>query len=494
MRRWNSPPGRESLPVPTGARSIPGSSFAECRELIAKPGLECPDGIHRNTVLFALFGQGELLDFMNTILIVGSGGREHALLKALLRSDRPLCIHSYPGNPGMERDGCMRVDATYESWDGLAEWAQQNGVDLTIVGPEQPLVDGIVDAFHARGLTVFGPTRAAAEIEGSKVFSKNLMKKYGIPTADFATFTDKESALAYLAEVGAPIVVKAGGLAAGKGAVVCDTMEEAENTIADMLERHVFGEAGSTIVLEEKMVGEEASVFALTDGKDYKLLPVSQDHKAAYDGDLGPNTGGMGAYAPAPVVSPDLLKRIEDEIVKPTLKAMVEEDRPYRGLLYVGVMVTDSGPKVVEYNCRFGDPETQAVLPLVECDWYQVFEACAKGDLRNVSWSVRNQSCAAVVLASGGYPGSYEKGKLIDGAEITERNKGNVDIYHAGTALDGGGNLVTNGGRVLAVSAWSDSLREAIRIAYENVENVHFEGRMFRRDIGAKGLVRTEGI
>ncbi len=430
---------------------------------------------------------------MNTVLIVGSGGREHALLKALLRSDRPLCIYSYPGNPGMERDGCIRVDATYESWDGLAEWAEQNGVDLAIVGPEQPLVEGIVDAFRARGVTVFGPSKAAAQIEGSKVFSKNLMKKYGIPTADYATFTDKESALTYLAEVGAPIVVKAGGLAAGKGAVVCDTMEEAEKTVTDMLEKQVFGAAGTEIVLEEKMVGEEASVFAITDGNDYKLLPVSQDHKAAYDGDLGPNTGGMGAYAPAPVVTPELLKRIEDEIIKPTLKAMVEEDAPYRGLLYVGVMVTDSGPRVVEYNCRFGDPETQAVLPLVDCDWYQVFEACAKGNLGEVSWSVKDQSCAAVVLASGGYPGAYEKGKHITGAELTERNKGNVDIYHAGTALDGDGNLVTNGGRVLAVSAWSDSLRKAIEIAYENVENVHFEGKMFRRDIGAKGLVRIEG-
>jgi phosphoribosylamine--glycine ligase len=429
------------------------------------------------------------MDLLSTVLIVGSGGREHALLKAMLRTDRPLCTYAYPGNPGMEQDGCILVDKKINSWEELADWAEENEVELTVVGPEQPLVEGIVDVFSKRGLAVFGPTASAARIEGSKEFAKNLMKKHGIPTAAFETFPDKQGAMAYLEKRGAPIVVKASGLAAGKGAIVCDTMEEAHEALRKVFDDKAFGEAGATVVLEEKMVGEEASVFVLTDGCDYRLLPVSQDHKAAFDGDRGPNTGGMGAYAPAPLVDDALLARIEEEIIKPTLGAMEREGARYRGLLYAGVMITEEGPRVVEFNCRFGDPETQAVLPLVECDWYEAFMACATGRLSEVKWTVKPQCCVAVVLASGGYPGKYEKGKVIIGAEEADHHKETVDVYHAGTKMVDG-KLVTNGGRVLAVSAWGGTLDDAVATAYEHVAKISFEDRMFRHDIAAKGLAR----
>ena len=430
------------------------------------------------------------MDFMNSVLIIGSGGREHALLKALLRSDRPLCLYAYPGNPGMERDGCMLVERKIHSWQDLADWASQNEIDLTIVGPEAPLVEGIVDLFKGNGLTIFGPSKAAAEIEGSKAFSKELMKKYNIPTAAFEVFETKESAKAYLQRVGVPIVVKVSGLAAGKGAIVCDRMEQAEGALADIFDAKSFGEAGTKVVLEEKMSGEEASVFVLTDGKDYKILPVAQDHKAIGDGDIGPNTGGMGAYAPAPVVDSTMLARVESEIIIPVLRAMEAEGRKYQGLLYCGIMLTDHGPKVVEFNCRFGDPETQAVLPLVQCDWYEIFKSCALGKLAATSWSISSEYCVSVVLASKGYPGIFEKGKLISGIDSVECERGNLDIYHSGTSFDLEERLVTSGGRVLAVSAWAETLEEAIATAYESIAGINFEGRTFRRDIGAKGLLR----
>lgn len=430
------------------------------------------------------------MEFMDSVLIVGSGGREHALLKALLRSDRALCTYAYPGNPGMENDGCTLVDKKIESWAHLADWAEENEIDLTAVGPEVPLVEGIVDEFRSRDLTIFGPTQSAARIEGSKQFAKNLMRKYGIPTAAFESFANKNDALAYLNKVGAPIVVKASGLAAGKGAVVCETQQQAEETLAEMFDRKVFGEAGTTVVIEEKMSGEEASVFVLTDGTDYKLLPVSQDHKPIFDGDKGPNTGGMGAYAPAVLVDEALLGRIEREIIKPTLAGMAREGAEYQGLLYAGLMMTAQGPKVVEFNCRFGDPETQAVLPLVECDWFELLSACAQGGLSRVEWTVRKGACVAVVLASKGYPGSYEKGKVITGVDEVEHRNANVDVYQAGTRVNEQGELVTAGGRVLAVSAWADNLYDAVTAAYENVAVVEFEGKTFRKDIAAKGLAR----
>ncbi len=430
------------------------------------------------------------MDFMDSVLIVGGGGREHALLKALLRSDRALCTYAYPGNAGMENDGCMIIDKPISSWEDLAEWAVENEIDLTVVGPEIPLVEGIVDIFRKEDLLVFGPTAAAAQIEGSKLFSKNLMKKYNIPTAAFESFTNKKTALKYLEKKGAPIVVKVSGLAAGKGAIVCDTIEEAKEALVQIFDKKEFGEAGSTVVLEEKLVGEEASVFALTDGKDYKILPVSQDHKAIFDGNKGPNTGGMGAYAPAPLVDETMLKRIEKEVIVPTLDAMEMEGAPYCGLLYAGLMITDVGPKVIEYNCRFGDPETEAVLPLVNCDWFEVFSSCAKRSLASVELNIRPGSCVTVVCASGGYPGKYEKGKVINGVDEAERNKSNVDVYHAGTARNSEDQLVTNGGRVLTLTAWAKTLEEAIATAYENIAYIDFDGSYFRRDIGVKGLAR----
>jgi phosphoribosylamine--glycine ligase len=428
---------------------------------------------------------------MDSVLIVGGGGREHALLKGLLRSDRALCTYAYPGNPGMESDGCTLVDKKFDSWAGLAEWAVENEIDLTIVGPEVPLVEGIVDECAARGLAAFGPSSGAAQIEGSKHFAKSLMKKYGIPTAAFESFTNKKDAAAYLRETGAPVVVKASGLAAGKGAIVCDTMEQALQALEQMFDSREFGDAASTVVLEEKMTGEEASVFALSDGSDYKLLPAAQDHKAIFDGDKGPNTGGMGAYAPAPLVDSRLSGRIVRDVIEPTLDAMAREGLPYRGLLYAGLMMTAEGPKVVEFNCRFGDPETQAVLPLVECDWFEVLKACAEGNLARTSWKVKTGACVTVVLASKGYPGAYEKGKVITGVDRVEHGDAGVDVYHAGTKRNERGELVTNGGRVLAVSAWGDTLHDAVATAYVNVDKIEFEGRQYRKDIAAKGLVRV---
>lgn len=432
------------------------------------------------------------MEFMDSVLIVGGGGREHALLKALLRSDRPLFMYAYPGNPGMENDGCTLVDTQVKDWNELAEWAVKNEIDLTVVGPEVPLVEGIVDIFRKRGLVIFGPTKKAAQIEGSKSFAKKFMKKNGIPTAAFEVFNNREAAVAYVKKQGGPIVVKASGLAAGKGAMVCETVKEAIDALDDMFDKKVFGDAGTTVVIEEKMTGEEASVFVLTDGKAYKILPVSQDHKRIGENDSGPNTGGMGAYAPCLLVDKKMLSRIEEEIIAPTLEGMRKEGMPYQGLLYVGVMVTEDGPKVVEYNCRFGDPETQAVLPLVSCDWFDAFCACATGNLASVKWMVRPEFCVAVVLASKGYPGKYEKGKVINGIDKAEGSKSNVDAYHAGTALNNLGQFITSGGRVLTISAWAESFSDAISEAYEAIAEIKFEGKTFRKDIAAKGLARQK--
>ena len=428
------------------------------------------------------------MDFMNSVLIVGSGGREHAILKALLRSDRPICLYAYPGNPGLERDGCMLVEKPISNWQDLADWASENEIDLTIVGPEGPLVEGIVDVFKKEGLAIFGPSEAAARIEGCKAFAKDLMKKYQIPTAAYEVFDNKTAALQYLDKKGAPIVIKVSGLAAGKGVMVCDTLGDAQNALNEIFDKKTFGTAGTQVVIEEKMIGEEASIFIITDGKNYKILPVAQDHKAVGDGDTGPNTGGMGAYAPAPIVDDILMQRVEKEILVPVLKAMEKEGCLYQGLLYCGIMITSEGPKVVEFNCRFGDPETQAVLPLIVCDWYEVFMSSAKGRLVTSNWQIQSGYCVAVILASKGYPGAFEKGMVITGLEDAEHARSNLDVYHSGTALDDNDCFITNGGRVLAVSAWADTLSDAIGLAYEGVAEVDFDGKLFRRDIGAKGL------
>jgi phosphoribosylamine---glycine ligase len=432
------------------------------------------------------------MEYMNSVLIIGSGAREHAIVKALLRCDRPLCMFAYPGNPGMEGDGCTLVTSKINGWDDLADWALQNEIELTVVGPEIPLVDGIVDIFRKRNLSIFGPSLKAARIEGSKSFAKQIMKKYNVPTAGFEVFTEMEKAILYVKKKGAPVVVKADGLAAGKGVSVCETAEEAEAAIRAVLEKKIFGEAGSSVVIEEKMEGEEASVFVLTDGKSYRVLPVSQDHKRALDGDKGPNTGGMGAYAPSLLVDEDLLAVIEKKIIVPVLDGMKKEDSVYRGLIYIGIMVTGDGPKVVEFNCRLGDPETQSVLPLVECDWFDVFKACSAGtgELSTKTITIREGFCVAVVLTSKGYPGKYAKGLPITGIEKAEALNGSVDVYHAGTAVNEKSKLVTGGGRVLTVSAVANDLRVAVDMAYKAADKIKFEGKTLRMDIAAKGLRR----
>ncbi|HEX2612354.1 MAG TPA: phosphoribosylamine--glycine ligase [Fibrobacteria bacterium] len=420
------------------------------------------------------------------ILVIGSGGREHAIALKLSQSARRPALLFAPGNPGMAGLGtCHPVAA--DDVPGLLALALAEKPDLTVVGPEVPLVKGLVDVFEANGLTVFGPSAAAARLEGSKAFSKDFMARHGIPTAAFETFRDYEAARKYLDKTGAPVVVKASGLAAGKGAVVCLTMDEAYAALDSMLgPGAVFGEAGSEVVIEEFMEGEEASVFAVCDGERFALLPTAQDHKRAYDDDKGPNTGGMGAYSPAPIMTPALLEQTRREVIDPTLKGMRDEGCPYKGVLYVGLMLTSKGPKVVEYNCRLGDPETQCVLPIHDGDLAELFLGAAKGRIDAAAPGQVNGSAAVVVVASGGYPGAYKNGLRIEGIEAAERVTG-VQVLHAGTRMKDG-ILETAGGRVLGVTGRGATLREALDAAYAGVDHVRFEGMHYRKDIGKKGL------
>lgn len=424
------------------------------------------------------------------ILVLGGGGREHAIALKLSQATPSPELLFAPGNPGMAALGtCVPLAA--DDIPAVLDLARREAVDLTVVGPEIPLVKGVVDAFQAAGLAIFGPTAAAARLEGSKAFSKNFMARYGIPTAAYQTFTSLEPARAFLEKTGAPVVVKASGLAAGKGAVVCMTLTEAREALDSMLGPDaVFGEAGREVVIEEFMDGEEASVFAVCDGERYVLLPAAQDHKRAYDGDKGPNTGGMGAYAPAPLMTPALLDQVCREMVEPTLAGMRAEGCPYAGVLYVGIMVTGQGPalapKVVEFNCRLGDPETQCVLPLYDGDLADLFLKAATGRIAASASPAPRGSAAVVVLASGGYPGSYRNGFPITGTTEAEALPG-VQVLHAGTKRKDGF-LVTAGGRVLGVTGRGASLKEALDIAYMGVSKIRFEGMHFRKDIGKKGL------
>ncbi len=422
------------------------------------------------------------------ILIIGSGGREHAIALAIRNS--PLCdkLICAPGNPGMATLGrCVPVSVTEPQ--AIADLAQAESIDLTIVGPEIPLVAGIVDEFRKRGLRAFGPTAGAAALEGSKAFSKNIMKKYRIPTADYETFTDLQAALDFLKKHPAPIVIKASGLAAGKGAVVCMTDAEAVTAVEEMLgEKALFGESGKTVVIEEFMDGEEASLFAVCDGHNYVMLASAQDHKRIFDDDKGPNTGGMGAYAPAPIVTDALLAQVQKTIIEPTLAGMVKEGVPYTGVLYVGIMVTAEGPKVVEYNCRLGDPECQVVLPLYDGDVLALFDAAERGSLSSLKVPQSPKgSAAVVVLASEGYPGDYKKGCTVSGIEKAE--KLGAHVLHAGTKMEKG-KLVTSGGRVFGVVGSGTTLQNALDQAYAGCAEVKFDGVFYRRDIGKKGLRR----
>ena len=422
------------------------------------------------------------------ILVVGSGGREHALVRALAGSARTPALLAAPGNPGTARHA-TNVDVAADDFDGLLDLAERESIDLTIVGPEQPLVEGLVDRFREEGHRIVGPTAAAARLEGSKAFADQFMARHDIPTASFRVFgaDEYDAAAAHLDAVGAPIVVKADGLAAGKGAFVCSTLEEAHDALDQIVRDRAFGDAGDQVVIEEKMEGEEVSIFALTDGSRYVLLTPSQDHKPIGEGGTGPNTGGMGAFAPAPIVDPSLLTRICREIVEPTLQGMQDEGIPYTGVLYCGLMITEEGPKVVEYNCRLGDPEAQVVLPLVESDLVDVFERVAEGDLDTGALRASSKAAACVVLASDGYPIDYDTGVEITGIDEAEALP-EVSVLHAGTRQRADGTLVTDGGRVLGVTALGSDLAQALERAYEGVDAIHFDGKTVRTDIGEKGL------
>ncbi|MEM8484691.1 MAG: phosphoribosylamine--glycine ligase [Bacteroidota bacterium] len=423
------------------------------------------------------------------VLVIGGGGREHAITWKLAQSKHAPELFIAPGNPGTAALG-RNVPIGASDVAGLLSFAREEGVALTIVGPEQPLVDGIVDAFNKAGLRIFGPTAAAAALEGSKAFAKAFMERHGIPTAAHRTFDKAAYAEAkqYITQQGAPVVLKASGLAAGKGVLICGTLSEAYAGLDALMKESRFGEAGASVVVEECMEGEEASVFALTDGERYVLLAPAQDHKRVGEGDTGPNTGGMGAYAPAPVMTAALMKEVEATVILPTLRGMAAEGTPYQGILYVGLMMTPTGPRVVEFNCRFGDPETQVVLPLLQEDLLEIIGSLVGGDpLPPVSSAVGAAAC--VVLASGGYPGSYDKGKAIAGIEEADALD-DVVVFHAGTRDAAAGGVETSGGRVLAVAASAPDLKGALEKTYAGVARIEFEDQQFRRDIGQKGLAR----
>jgi phosphoribosylamine---glycine ligase len=414
------------------------------------------------------------------VLIVGGGGREHAIIWKLSQSPKVSKIYCAPGNAGIAQLAeCVPIAAT--DIEALAEFAAKHQIDLTFVGPEDPLLLGIVNLFEERGLTVFGPKKEAAIIEGSKSFAKDLMKKYQIPTAAYETFTDYESALRYLRQVGAPIVIKADGLAAGKGVIVAMTLEEAEQALHDMMQDEVFGAAGATVVIEEFLQGEEMTLLSFVDGENVKPMETSQDHKAVFNGNQGPNTGGMGTYSPVSHIPQALVEQITEEIVKPAVAAMSAEGRPFQGILYTGLMLTEKGPKVIEFNARFGDPETQVILPRLKTDLLDIFLACVSGGLDRLELEWNKQAAVCVIMASAGYPGPYKKGEVITGLD---KKWENTVVFHSGTA-EAAGQLVTNGGRVLGVTSIGDSIEAARSEVYDAVKQIHFEGAHYRTDIAA---------
>jgi phosphoribosylamine--glycine ligase len=415
------------------------------------------------------------------VLVVGGGGREHAICWKLSQSPKVTQLYCAPGNAGIESVAqCVNIAAT--DVDAMVQWAVDNAMDFVVVAPDDPLALGMVDKLEAAGIRAFGPRQNAAILEASKAFSKELMKKYGIPTAKYATFTDEAEALAYLSEQGAPIVVKADGLALGKGVTVAATVEEAKNAVREMMEGGKFGASGSTVVIEECMTGPEVTVLAFADGEHVVPMPSSQDHKRAYDGDKGPNTGGMGAFSPSPNYTPEIAKTCMETIFLPTMAAMKAEGRPFQGVLYFGLMLTPDGPKVVEYNARFGDPETQPLLMRLESDLFEIFNACVDGTLDQMDIRWKEQAACCLVLASGGYPLSYEKGHIISGLDQV---KGAM-VFHAGTKRNDKGQFVNNGGRVLGVTALGETLPEAVANAYAAAKPISWKDMHFRTDIGRK--------
>ncbi len=424
------------------------------------------------------------------VLVVGGGGREHALVWKIAQSSLVDKIYCAPGNAGMEGLAeCVEIKA--DDLPALLGFAKDKDVRLTVVGPEDPLTAGIVDEFTAEGLAAFGPSRAAARLEGSKVYAKQLMHKHSMPTAPFRIFEDATDASTYIRSANRPLVVKADGLAKGKGVIVCSRRGEALEAVDRIMRKKEFGDAGGRVVVEDRLEGEEASILAFVDGKTIMPIESSQDHKPIGDGDTGPNTGGMGAYSPAPLITEELFRKIESKVLVRIVHAMKRENARYRGVIYAGLMIIRNEPMILEFNCRFGDPETQPVLLRLKSDLVSVLLATVEGRLQDVSLEWHPGSSVCVVMASGGYPGSYEKGKVIRGLDKVSGRE-NVVAFHAGTARSNG-EIVTNGGRVLGVTARGGDLAEAKKAAYEAVEEIEFEGAYFRRDIGDKGLKRTSG-
>jgi phosphoribosylamine--glycine ligase len=419
------------------------------------------------------------------VLVIGSGGREHALCWKIRQSPLVSSLYCAPGNAGISKHAkCVNIKMS--DIEGLVRFVRAEEIDLTVVGPESPLAFGIVDRFEEEKLRIFGPTKAAAEIESSKVFAKNLMRRYKIPTAFFSTFYKFEDAVRWVEEVKPPLVVKADGLAAGKGVVVCRTEKEAFETLDAMMRGKIFGEAGERVVIEELLEGEEASFFAFTDGETVLPLESCQDHKALLDGDQGPNTGGMGAYSPTPVVTPEVREKIIDQIIIPTVNALREEGRKYKGILYAGLMIKDSEPKVLEFNCRFGDPEAQTLMVRMKSDIVPLLNAVVDGKLSGQTIEWRDETSVCVVMASRGYPGDYKKGIEIKGLKNVESMDG-VFVFHSGTEYRDG-KIVTSGGRVLSVTALGKTIPESIDLAYKAVEKIECESLYYRTDIGKKAL------
>lgn len=425
------------------------------------------------------------------ILVIGSGGREHAICWKIAQSPKCSKLYCAPGNGGIS-EAAQLADIKADDIEGLLKFAKENKIDLTVVGPEVPLVAGIVDRFEKEGLKIFGPRKECAMLEGSKVFAKELMTKANVPTAAFEVFESHDAALKYLENKKPPLVVKADGLCAGKGVVVCKTIHEAEDAIRDMMVKKIFGAAAKKVIIEECLAGEEASIIVVVDGRNVVSMASSQDHKRIFDGDKGPNTGGMGAYSPAPIVTDALFKEIMDKVIHPVVNTLAKEGKPYKGALYAGIMVTKNGPKVLEFNARFGDPETQAIMPRLKSDLVELMEKAIDGKLAgyNPEWDER--PCVSVVIAAGGYPGNYDKGLEIKDLGFAKGLK-DVVIFHAGTkkgrrAADGNSTFITNGGRVLNVTALGADIKDAIHNCYDAVGRIHFDGMQYRRDIGYRAI------
>ncbi len=422
------------------------------------------------------------------LLVVGRGGREHAFVWKLAQSNKITGLYAAPGSPGMAQYAEC-VDISDSDLNGLADFVQREGIDISVIGPEAPLADGIVDVFAERGLAVFGPTQAAAQIEADKDFALELMHKYDIPTGAYETFVDAEIARERLREWQHPLYLKVSGLAAGKGAIYCETLQDSYKTVDEVMVQRAFGDSGDKLVAMELLEGEEASIFGFSDGENIVCVVPSQDHKTIGEGDVGLNTGGMGAYAPAPVITPELFDDIVQRIMKRTVHALAQEGRPYKGILYGGIIVTADGPKVIEFNCRMGDPETQVVLPLIKTDFVDIIEAVCNGSVADLDIELDNRAATCVVMASGGYPEHYDTGFPISGVDLAEA-PGNVMVFHAGTGREDG-QLVTNGGRVLGVTAMGDTIKSSIDRTYEAVGKIDFDRAYFRRDIGHRALTNV---